>query len=43
MALGWVFGSLLFGTEATWLWGINSYIWCGFIGGTIGILLTTQK
>jgi hypothetical protein len=42
LALGWAFGALLFGTEATWLFGIQSFIWCGFAGGTIGILLTTK-
>lgn len=43
LALGWAFGALLFGTEATWLFGIQSFIWCGFAGGTIGILLTTKQ
>ena len=43
LALGWVFGALLFGTEATWLFGIQSFIWCGFAGGTIGMLLTTKQ
>ena len=42
LALGWAFGALLFGTEATWLFDIQSFIWCGFAGGTIGILLTTK-
>jgi hypothetical protein len=42
IALGWAFGALLFGTEATWLFGVQSFIWCGFAGGTIGILLTTK-
>jgi hypothetical protein len=42
LALGWAFGALLFGTEATWLFGVQSFIWCGFAGGTIGILLTTK-
>ena len=42
LALGWAFGALLFGTEVTWLFGIQSFIWCGFAGGTIGILLTTK-
>ena len=43
LALGWAFGALLFGTETTWLFGIQSFIWCGFAGGTIGILLTTKQ
>ena len=42
LALGWAFGALLFGTETTWLFDIQSFIWCGFAGGTIGILLTTK-
>jgi len=42
LALGWAFGALLFGTEATWLFDVQSFIWCGFAGGTIGILLTTK-
>jgi hypothetical protein len=42
LALGWAFGALLFGTETTWLFGVQSFIWCGFAGGTIGILLTTK-
>jgi hypothetical protein len=43
LALGWAIGSALFGTDAVWLWNIKSFIWCGFAGGCIGILLTTQK
>lgn len=43
IVLGWVFGSMIFGTEAEWLWGMKSYLWCGMAGGSIGILLTTQK
>jgi len=43
MVLGWIFGTMLFGTETQWLWGIDSFIWCGFAGGMIGTLLTTQK
>ncbi len=43
LALGWAFGSLIFGTQAEWLWGIKSFIWCGFVGGTIGIMLTSKQ
>ena len=43
LALGWAIGAALFGTEAVWLGDIKSFIWCGFAGGCIGILLTTQK
>jgi len=43
MALGWAIGAALFGTEAVWLLDIKSFIWSGFAGGCIGILLTTQK
>ena len=42
MALGWAFGALIFGTEAVWLWDIKSFIWCGFFGGMIGIMLTSK-
>jgi hypothetical protein len=42
MALGWAFGALIFGTEAEWLWGTKSFIWCGFAGGSIGIMLTSK-
>ena len=42
MMLGWGFGALIFGTEATWLFDIQSFIWCGFAGGTVGILMTSQ-
>jgi hypothetical protein len=42
MALGWAFGALIFGTEAVWLWGTPSFIWCGFAGGMIGIMLTSK-
>ena len=42
LALGWAFGAIIFGTEATWLFGIQSFIWSGFAGGTIGILLTSK-
>jgi hypothetical protein len=42
LALGWAFGALIFGTEAVWLWDIKSFIWCGFAGGMIGILLTSK-
>ena len=41
-ALGWAFGAMIFGIETTWLWGIKSFIWFGFTGGTIGLLLTTK-
>ena len=37
-----LFGALIFGTEAEWLWGTKSFIWCGFAGGTIGIMLTSK-
>ena len=43
IALGWAFGALIFGTEAVWLWDIQSFIWCGMAGGMIGILLTTKQ
>ena len=43
LALGWAIGAALFGTDTVWLWDIKSFIWCGFTGGCIGILLTTQK
>ena len=42
LALGWAFGALIFGTDAEWLWGTKSFIWCGFAGGTIGIMLTSK-
>ena len=42
MALGWAFGALIFGTDAEWLWGMQSYLWCGFFGGMIGTLLTSK-
>lgn len=42
MTLGWAFGALIFGTEAVWLFGFPSYIWCGIAGGGIGTLLTTK-
>ena len=42
MSLGWGFGALIFGTEAVWIWDIKSFIWCGFFGGMIGIMLTSQ-
>lgn len=42
MALGWAFGALIFGTEAVWLWGTPSFLWCGMIGGMIGIMLTSN-
>jgi hypothetical protein len=42
LALGWAFGALIFGTEAEWLWGMKSFIWCGTAGGMIGILLTSK-
>ena len=42
LALGWAFGALIFGTEAEWLWGTKSFIWCGFAGGMIGIMLTSK-
>jgi hypothetical protein len=42
IALGWAFGALIFGTEAQWLWDIQSFIWCGMAGGAIGILLTSK-
>lgn len=42
MALGWAFGALIFGTEAVWLWGTPSFIWSGFAGGMIGIMLTSK-
>jgi hypothetical protein len=42
LALGWAFGALIFGTEAEWLWGTKSFIWCGFAGGSIGIMLTSK-
>ena len=42
IALGWAFGALIFGTEAVWLWDIQSFIWCGMAGGMIGILLTSK-
>ena len=43
LALGWAFGALIFGTEAVWLWDIQSFIWCGMAGGMIGILLTSKQ
>jgi hypothetical protein len=43
IAMGWGIGAVLFGTEATWLFGMNSFIWCGMAGGCVGVLLTTQK
>ncbi len=42
IALGWAFGALIFGTEAEWLFGLKSFIWCGFAGGSIGIMLTSK-
>lgn len=42
MALGWALGALIFGTEAQWLFGVSSFIWCGFAGGTIGMMLTSK-
>jgi hypothetical protein len=42
MALGWGFGALIFGTDAVWLWGSPSYLWCGMVGGMIGIMLTSK-
>ncbi len=42
IALGWAFGALIFGTEAVWLWDIESFIWYGMAGGMIGILLTSK-
>ena len=42
LALGWAFGALIFGTEAEWIWGIKSFMWCGTAGGMIGILLTSK-
>jgi hypothetical protein len=42
MMLGWAFGSLIFGTEAEWLFSMKSFIWCGMAGGTVGIMLTTK-
>jgi hypothetical protein len=42
IALGWAFGALIFGTEAVWVWDIQSFIWCGMAGGMIGILLTSK-
>ena len=42
MALGWAFGALIFGTEAEWIGGVKSFIWCGFVGGSIGIMLTSK-
>jgi hypothetical protein len=42
IALGWGFGALIFGTEAEWIFGIKSFIWCGFAGGSIGIMLTSK-
>ena len=43
IALGWGIGAILFGTEATWLFGVKSFIWCGIAGAGIGSLLTTTK
>ena len=43
LALGWAFGSLIFGTEAEWIGGVKSFIWCGFVGGSIGIMLTSKQ
>lgn len=40
--MGWVFGTMLFGADVTWLWGMKSYIWCGMAGGCIGVLLTSK-
>ena len=42
LALGWGFGALIFGTEAEWLFGMKSFIWCGAVGGMIGIMLTSS-
>lgn len=42
MALGWAFGALIFGTDAVWLWGTPSFIWCGVAGGAIGIMITSK-
>ena len=42
LALGWGFGALIFGTDAVWIMGIKSFIWCGFVGGSIGIMLTSK-
>jgi hypothetical protein len=43
IALGWGFGAIIFGTEATWLFDIKAFIWCGIAGVGIGGLLTSQK
>ena len=42
LSLGWAFGALIFGTEAEWIRGVKSFIWCGFAGGMIGIMLTSK-
>ena len=42
LALGWAFGALIFGTEAEWLLGLKSFLWCGTVGGMIGIMLTSK-
>ncbi len=42
LALGWAFGALIFGTEAEWIWGMKSFMWCGMAGGMIGIMLTSK-
>jgi hypothetical protein len=42
LALGWGFGALIFGTDAEWLFGMKSFIWCGALGGMIGIMLTSN-
>jgi hypothetical protein len=43
IVLGWGFGAIIFGTEATWLFDLKAFIWCGVAGAGIGGLLTTQK
>jgi hypothetical protein len=43
IVLGWVVGVVLFGAEATWLFDVKSFIWCGIAGAGIGGLLTSQK
>jgi hypothetical protein len=40
--LGQAIGAVIFGTEMIWLLDWKSYIWCGFAGGCIGLLLTNQ-
>lgn len=42
IVMGWVFGTMLFGADTTWLWGMKSYLWCGMAGGCIGVLLTSK-